>query len=35
MDIEPDWIRDALSLTRFAPYLAKAAGDMTAAIQLY
>ena len=35
MDIEPDWIRDALSPARFAPYLAKTAGDMTAAIRLY
>jgi hypothetical protein len=35
MDIEPDWIRNALSPARFAPYLTKTAGDTTAAIQLY
>lgn len=35
MGSEFDWIRDVLSLPRFAPYLAKAGEDMTAAIQLY
>lgn len=35
MSTEPDWIRDALSEPRFAPYLAKTGGDLRAAIQLY
>lgn len=35
MSTETDWIRDALSVPRFAPYLAKASGDLRAAIQLY
>ncbi|MEV6557066.1 hypothetical protein AB0M22_15200 [Nocardia sp. NPDC051756] len=35
MVTEPDWIRSALSQARFAPYLAKADGDIDAAIRLY
>jgi hypothetical protein len=35
MSTEPDWIRDALSAPRFAPYLAKTSGDRHAAIELY
>jgi hypothetical protein len=35
MSIEPNWIRDALSVPRFAPYRAKTSGDLCAAIQLY
>ncbi|MDQ3576699.1 MAG: hypothetical protein M3443_03670 [Actinomycetota bacterium] len=35
MRTETDWIRDALSVPRFAPYLAKTGGDLRAAIQLY
>jgi hypothetical protein len=35
MSTEPDWIRDALSLPRFAPYLSRTDGDLRAAIQLY
>lgn len=35
MSTEPDWIRDALSEPRFAPYLAKTGGDLRTAIQLY
>ena len=35
MGIEPDWIRDSLSLPRFARYLARAGGDRAAAIELY
>ena len=35
MDAEPDWIRDALSVQRFAPYLARTGGDMSAAIKWY
>jgi hypothetical protein len=35
MSTEPDWIRDALSVPRFAPYLAKTSGDLSTAIQLY
>jgi hypothetical protein len=32
MSTEPDWIRDALSSARFAPYLSKAGGDLEAAV---
>jgi hypothetical protein len=35
MSTEPNWIRDALSMPRFAPYLAKSSGDLRAAVQLY
>jgi hypothetical protein len=35
MSIEPDWIRDALSSSRFAPYLVRVDGDLAAAIELY
>lgn len=35
MSNDPDWIRGALSWPRFAPYLARAGGDMTTAVQLY
>lgn len=35
MGNEPGWIRDSLSLLRFAPYLARVDGDLDAAIQLY
>jgi hypothetical protein len=35
MSTETDWIRDALSAPRFAPYLAKTSGDLYTAIQLY
>lgn len=35
MVTEPDWIRDALSQARFAPYLAKTGGDIDTAIRLY
>ncbi|MGH3721308.1 MAG: hypothetical protein ACRDRI_21150 [Pseudonocardiaceae bacterium] len=31
----PEWIRDVLSTARFAPYLAKANGDVAAGIELY
>ncbi|WP_103351017.1 hypothetical protein [Amycolatopsis sp. CA-128772] len=35
MSTEPSWVREALSSPRFAPYLAKAGGDLAAAIELY
>jgi hypothetical protein len=35
MSTGPDWIRDALSTQRFAPYLAKTGGDVSAAIAWY
>jgi hypothetical protein len=35
MSSEQTWIRDTLSSPRFAPYLAKAGGDVTAALELY
>lgn len=31
----PEWIRDVLSIPRFAPYLARTNGDVDAAIRLY
>jgi hypothetical protein len=35
MSSEPDWIRDALSPARFAPYLSRAGGDLAVAIETY
>lgn len=35
MSTEPLWIRDALSPARFAPYLVRTGGDLSAAIRLY
>jgi hypothetical protein len=35
MSNEPNWIRDVLSRSRFAPYLAKSYGNVDAAIRLY
>lgn len=35
MELEPDWIGEVLSAPRFAPYLAKTSGDLSAAIKLY
>jgi hypothetical protein len=35
MTTEPDWIRDALSSPRFAPYLVAASGHVDTALRLY
>lgn len=35
MNDEPNWIRDAISAPRFAPYLARCRGDLAAAVDLY
>jgi hypothetical protein len=35
MSSEPDWVREALSVPRFTPYLEKASKDSANAIQLY
>lgn len=35
MSNEHDWIRDVLSIPRFAPYLSRTGGDASAALELY